>query len=109
MVYHIRYFSKNIHITCNNKDIEEVLDFKYLGSYLMCSLADFNARNGIAWSVIKKLDFIWKSKIFNRNIKILYFTALIESLLFYNSTTWTINFNFEKTIEIAYHKLLDMP
>ena len=97
---------KNIHITCDNKDIEEVLDFKYLGSYLMCSLADFNARNGIAWSVIKKLDFIWKSKIFNRNIKILYFTALIESLLFYNSTTWTINSNFEKTIEIAYHKLL---
>ena len=44
-----------IQITFDNKKIEEVLDFKCLGSYLMCSFADFNPCNGIAWKVIKNL------------------------------------------------------
>ena len=67
---------------------------------------EFNCRKGQAWSAITKLDKIWKSKKFSRNMKILFFTALIESIFFYNSSTWTISSTFLAKIVGAYNRLL---
>ena len=86
--------------------INRVDDYKYLGSWLMDTEKEFNCRKGQAWSAITKLDKIWKSKKFSRNMKILFFTALIESIFFYNSSTWTISSTFLAKIVGAYNRLL---
>jgi hypothetical protein len=45
-------------------ELRKVLDFKYLGTWLISSLNDFKIRQAAAWSAIKKLNNIKKLKLF---------------------------------------------
>ena len=93
-------------ISVDGVRIAQVTDFKYLGSWLMDSAKDFGIRKGLAWSAIMQLDNIWKSKEFSQKMKFLFFQSLIEPILFYNATTWTINETLQDVIGVQYHKLL---
>ena len=46
-----------------DKNIKQVLDFKYLGSYIASTEHDVNIRLGKAWSVLNQMDKIWKSNL----------------------------------------------
>lgn len=89
----------------SGEGIKRVSDFKYLGAYLPNSLYDFNIRKGLAWSAINKLDRIWKSAL-NKTLKIKFFRACVESILLYNSETWTLTQTMETKIDGLYTKLL---
>ena len=89
----------------NGDCIKRVNDFKYLGAYVPNSLFDFNIRKGLAWSAINKLDRIWKSEL-NKGLKIRFFRACVESILLYNSETWTVTQSMETKIDGLYTKLL---
>ena len=85
--------------------ISEVRDFKYLGAYIPNCIYDFNVRKALAWSATNKLGRIWKSSI-NRDLKVKFFRACVESILLYNSETWTITKAMENKIDGLYTKLL---
>jgi hypothetical protein len=86
--------------------LKRVEDYKYLGSWLLNSKADFTIRKDLAWVPINKLYRVWRSDTIRRDIKINLFLATIESILLYNATTWTMTKSLETSLDGAYTKLL---
>ena len=89
----------------SGKSLKRVTDFKYLGAYVPNSLYDFNYRKGLAWSAMNKLERIWKSNL-HKSLKIRFFRACVESILLYNSETWTLTQAMTTKIDGLYTKLL---
>ena len=88
-----------------DKNIKQVLDFKYLGSYIASTEHDANIRLGKAWSALNQLDKIWKSNL-SDNLKRNFFRAAVESVLVYGSVSWTLTKNCKKKIDGAYTRML---
>ena len=65
-----------------DKNNKQVLDFKYLGSYITSTEHDVNIRLGKAWSALNQMDKIWKSNL-SDNLKRNFFRATVESVLVY--------------------------
>ena len=68
---------------------------------------DFEIRKAMAWSACNKLKLIWSSNL-SRNLKIRLFRATVESVLLYNSETWTINKSMQRKIDGCYTRMLRM-
>ena len=79
----------NTELQANGKTLNRVDNFKYLGSWVENTSKDLKIRKGQAWTAIRKLDNIWKSKL-PRNLKINFFRATIESIFLYGAETWTL-------------------
>ena len=75
--------------TVDGSCLEEVKDFKYLGSWVRSTEQDIQVRKAMVWKVCNKLTKIWKSTL-SRNLKIKLFHATVESVLLYGCETWTI-------------------
>ena len=88
-----------------DKHIKQVLDFKYLGSYIASTEHDVNIRLGKAWNALNQLDKIWKSNL-SDNLKRKFFQAAVESVLLYGSVSWTLNKKCEKRIDGAYTRMM---
>ena len=98
---------KNPHTvkSANGECLKQVNNFKYLGAYIPDCKHDFNTRKALAWSAANKLDRVWKSNL-NRELKIRFFRACVESILLYNCETWTFTKQLEIKIDGLYTKLL---
>ncbi len=107
------YLWKN-HEKCDlfveGKKPELVDDFKYLGAFLKGSSDD---RKKLSWTGCIKRRHLWKDQGMSRIIKLLLFSSTVESILFYNSTTWTLTRlhkraleTLEKSINSCYLRLL---
>ena len=94
-------------ITMKGDKVVNVLDFKYLGGWMASSEKDFEIRKAMAWSACNKLKLIWSSNL-SRNLKIRLFRATVESVLLYNSETWTINKSMQRKIDGCYTRMLRM-
>ena len=70
--------------TVDGSCLEEVKDFKYLGSWVHSTEQDIKVRKATAWKVCNKLSKIWKSTL-SRNLKIKLFHATVESVLLYGT------------------------
>jgi len=79
----------NTELTANGKPLKKVIDFQYLGLWMDNSAKDIKVRKAQAWTATLKLDNIWKSNI-PRRLKINFFRATVESILFYGAETWTM-------------------
>ena len=88
-----------------DKHIKQVLDFKYLGSYIASTEHNVNIRLGKTWSTLNQLDKIWKSNL-SDNLKRNFFRAAVESVLVYGSVSWTLTKKCEKRIDGAYTRML---
>ena len=73
----------------NGEAIKNVLDFKYLGSYIASTDNDVSIRIGKAWAVLNNLNKIWTSNLSVR-LKRNFFRATVESVLVYGAITWTL-------------------
>ena len=87
--------------------LKKVQNFKYLGSWVASSEQYFEIRKALAWSACNKIKKIWKSNM-NRKIKVQLFRATFESVLRYNSETWSTNKNMQKSINDCYTRVLRM-
>ena len=76
--------------TPGNANIKKVLNFLYLGAWIGSSSSDIKVQKAKAWSALNKMDVIWKSSM-NRNLKIRFFGATVESVLLYGAETSTLN------------------
>ena len=94
-------------VTIKGNKVANVLDFKYLGGWMASSEKDFEIRKAMAWSACNKLKLIWSSNL-SRNMKIRLFRATVESVLLYNSETWTINKSLRRKIDGCYTRMLRM-
>ena len=95
----------NTELQANGKTLNRVDNFKYLGSWVENTSKDLKIRKGQAWTAIRKLDNIWKSKL-PRNLKINFFRATIESIFLYGAETWTLSKKLNEELDGTYTRLL---
>ena len=93
--------------TLNGKTLKLVVNFKYLGGRMESSEKDFQIRKALAWAACNKLKTIWKSNI-KKKIKERLFLATVESVLLYNSETWTMSKTMKKRLDGCYTRMLRM-
>ena len=79
--------------------------FVYLGSSIASTETDIKTRLGKAWSALTKLNSIWKSNL-TEKLKKEFFQAVVQSVLLYGSTTWTLTKQLEKKIDGNYTRML---
>ena len=85
--------------------IQEVLDFVFLGSNVQSSEKDMTIRITKAWAALNKLTSIWKSNLPD-DLKRSFFRAVVESVLLYGSTTWTLTKAMENRLDGTYTRML---
>ena len=89
----------------NGEAIKNVLDFKYLGSYIASTDNDVSIRIDKAWDILNNLNKIWTSNLSIR-LKRNFFRATFESVLVYGAITWTLTIALEKKINGSYTRML---
>ena len=89
----------------NGEAIKNVLDFKYLGSYIASTGNDVSIRIGKVWAVLNNLNKIWTSNMSIR-LKRNFFRATVESVLVYGAITWTLTIALEKKLNGSYTIML---
>ena len=89
----------------NQHEIEEVNDFKYLGSYIRTTIHDIQVRKAQAMAALHSMDTCWKSTL-SRATKIKLFRATVESVLLYGCETWTMSATLNCVINGFYTRLL---
>ena len=89
----------------NNHLIKLVEDYKYLGGWMESTEQDIKVRIALAWAACNKLGSVWKSKLTNK-IKVRLFVATVETVLLYNSNTWTLTSQLTKRLDGTYTRLL---
>ena len=91
--------------TVDGNPLEEVKDFKYLGSWVRSTEQDIKVRKAMAWKACNKLTKIWKSSL-PRQLKVKLFQATVESVLLYGCETWTITKKIGKAMDGCYTRML---
>ncbi|MCP4486191.1 MAG: reverse transcriptase family protein, partial [Gammaproteobacteria bacterium] len=89
----------------DNKALEEVSDFKYLGSYMASTSKDINVRKGLAWKALQSLDVFWKSDM-SRKIKTKIFRTAVEPVLLYGAETWSLKMADTRALDGVYTRML---
>ena len=92
--------------TVDGSCLEEVKEFKYLGSWVKSTEQDIKVRKPMAWKACNKLTKIWKYPL-SRNLKIkLFHAVIVESVLLYDYETWTITAKIRKALDGYYTRML---
>ena len=106
MFYNIpRPVNSDERIFVNGKPLEEVNDFKYLGSYIASTSRDIYVRKGLAWKALQSLDAFWKSDM-SRKIKTKIFRTAVEPVLLYGAETWTLKKADSRALDGVYTRML---
>ncbi|CAH1244595.1 Hypp7340 [Branchiostoma lanceolatum] len=91
--------------TSDGTALEEVKDFKYLGSRMESTEKDITARKAAAWQACNKLKKVWRSNL-SRKLKVRLFLSTVEAVLLYGCEAWTITSKLEKQLDGCYTRLL---
>ena len=82
-------------------DLEEVQDFKYLGSYISADSdieREISTRIGLAAAAFNKLRNIWKSSLLQTKTKLKIYRSNVRSVLLYAAETWRTNKKLESRL-----------
>ena len=108
-------YDKNTNIYMDGMLLEDVKNFKYLGTTLKSGVSSDNElliRLATATSAMIRLNVIWTSKNISFKIKFNLYRSLVLSILLYGSETWTLMLNEEKKISAfenkAHRRLLEI-
>ena len=106
MFYNIpRPVNSHERVFVNGKALEEVSDFKYLGSYIATTSRDISVRKGQAWKALQSLDAFWKSEM-SRKVKTKIFRTAVEPVLLYGAETWTLKKADIRALDGVYTRML---
>ncbi|KAJ8361351.1 hypothetical protein SKAU_G00178760 [Synaphobranchus kaupii] len=85
--------------------LNEVKDFKYLGSWVNSTEQDLKVRKALAWRALNGMASVWSSSL-PRRIKLSFFYATVESVLLYGSECWTLKPTLQKSLDGCYTRML---
>ena len=91
--------------TVSGDVLKEVVDFKYLGSWVESTEGDIKIRKALAWRALNGMGSIWKSHM-SRDVKLSFFTATVESVLLYGCEAWTLTSVLERSLNGCYTRML---
>ena len=89
----------------NKNLLKKVDDFIYLGSNIASTERDVLIRISKAWGAIDHSRPIWKSTL-PEQIKKGFFRAVVESVLLYESSAWTLTKRLESKLNGTYTRML---
>ena len=95
-------------ITVNNKIIEEVDRYVYLGKTVKQDgelLPEINKRIALGWAAFGKVENIMKSRKSSMKIKRRLFNECILPVMTYGSETWTLSKPIIEKLSVAQHKM----
>jgi hypothetical protein len=106
----IANWASPIELRVSTSKINLVKDFKYLGSWLLNCIKDFEIRKALAWKACILLVKIWKSNSISSAVKIIkLFRACVESTLLCNAVTWTLTDAYSrKQVRRLLHKAVTL-
>ena len=84
-----------------NVELEEVQDFKYLGSYISTDSnieKEISTRIGLVAQAFNRLQSIWKSTALQTKTKLKIYRSNVRSVLLYASETWRTNKRLESRL-----------
>ena len=87
--------------------MENVTDFKYLGSWVNSATQDVKTRKALAWKALNDMKMVWRSNI-SRELKLKFFCATVEAVLLYGSECWTMNASLQKSPDASYTRMLQV-
>ena len=103
-------------ILLNGREIEQVSQFKYLGSIITSdgrSDKDIRTRIGMAKSAFMEMKQILTSKKISKETRLRILKCYVWSVLLYGAETWTISKDMKKKLEAAemwfYRRMLKVP
>ena len=85
----------------NGVEIEEIDNFKYLGSYITTNGSinmEISTRLAMAAQAFNKLGKIWKSSSLQLRTKLKLYKSNVRSVLFYATETWKTNAKIESRL-----------
>ena len=85
--------------------IKSVDEFNYLGSNIHSTEKDIITRKAKAWKALDGLTVIWKSSLTDKMKRDL-FKAVVDPILTYGSTRWTLTKQQEASLDGTYTRLL---
>ena len=94
-------------IMLNGQKLEEVDNFKYLGSNLSkdgSSTKEIKIRLDLATSAMTRLESIWKSTYISFPVKLKLFKSLVLSIFLYGCESWTLTADTERRIQAFEYK-----
>ncbi|XP_065581063.1 uncharacterized protein LOC136040693 [Artemia franciscana] len=97
-----------LHLRCDNQDIEQVLEFEYLGSTVLnagSTEKDTSCRIGQASGTFNRLKLIWRSQNFSLRLKLRLFNSNVIPVLLYASDTWHLN-NTQKKANSSFREYM---
>ena len=97
----------NLKIMLATNQLEEVDQFKYLGSIITKSNdseTEIKARLSISTSILARQERVWNSKVLSLKAKSLLYKAIILSTLLYGCETWTLNPDIERKLQAFENK-----
>ena len=97
-VMHVGKTRRDINISIDGQELEQVNQFKYLGSWKRQD-GDFKTRIGQAKKKMADLDPIWKDKYISRAAKIQLVHTLIWPVILYGYESWTLKADDERMIK----------
>ena len=81
--------------------LREVPDYKYLGSLLTSSRADFLRNKSLAWQVIHRLKSVWRSTL-QLDLKALLFKSYVVPIFLSGAETWFVGKELLADVSGAY-------
>ena len=91
--------------TQSDQLLENVTDFKYLGSWANSTTQDMKIRKALAWKALNGMKMVWRS-IISRELKLKFFCGVVEAVLLYGSECWTMNISLQKSPDGSYTRML---
>ena len=94
------------HLTANGQNLEIVEDFKYLGSYIMCTEKDVKNRIALAWVAFAKMKKLLTAKgpRPSTRFRVRLFNATCLSVLLYGCESWTLTGALERDLDVFARK-----
>ena len=105
----VRKDANTNHITVNDQPIDNVKQFKYLGSIITDDgdvEIDVRSRIGQATSVFKRMDKVWKSSKISLKIKIQLCYSIVLSTAIYACETWKTSSKINQKLNTFHQRCL---
>ena len=90
-------------IMLGNCQLEQCQYFVYLGGNISQDAScdkDVVRRIGLAAGIVRSLHQMWKSDDISKSTKVLLYKALAQSIILYNSETWTLKENYTRKLRV---------
>jgi Reverse transcriptase (RNA-dependent DNA polymerase) len=88
-------------VLLGNHKLKRVNDFRYLGSLMQSTEADFERRKGLAYGAWTSMAKIWKATHVPLKLKVNIFDASVVSILLYGCESWIVTPKIEQKINVV--------